>query len=107
MPNAPKQYRPPGWKSPAERERSSPSRTHPGRKLYASQRWKDLRAVQLAQHPLCAECERQGRVTPATVCDHIEPHKWDLYKFWAGPFQSLCTSCHSAKTAKEPGAFGQ
>jgi hypothetical protein len=29
-------------------------------------------------------------VTPATICDHVEPHHGDVNKFWLGPFQSLC-----------------
>jgi 5-methylcytosine-specific restriction endonuclease McrA len=35
------------------------------------------------------------RITAATVCDHITPHKGDLTKFWnAGNLQSLCKPCH-------------
>jgi hypothetical protein len=33
-------------------------------------------------------------VTPATICDHIEPHKGDVTKFWTGKLQSLCLDCH-------------
>jgi hypothetical protein len=29
------------------------------------------------------------------VCDHVEPHRGDLDKFWSGPFQSLCAECHN------------
>ena len=39
-------------------------------------------------------CQAQGRITPATVCDHIEPHRGDVVAFWRGPFQSLCKPCH-------------
>lgn len=28
------------------------------------------------------------------VCDHVEPHKGDLDKFWSGPFQTLCPDDH-------------
>jgi len=35
------------------------------------------------------------KVTAATVCDHITPHKGDPIKFWnAGNLQSLCAPCH-------------
>jgi hypothetical protein len=37
---------------------------------------------------------KHGKVTPATVADHIEPHRGDPVKF-AGPIQSLCLPCHS------------
>ena len=70
---------------------------------YAHSRWRKFRRVYLAQHPLCVECERQGKTTPATDVDHIEPHKGDRAKFWAGPFQALCAECHSRKTASEEG----
>ena len=39
-------------------------------------------------------CQEQGLITPATVCDHIEPHRGDVAAFWRGPFQSLCKTHH-------------
>jgi hypothetical protein len=39
-------------------------------------------------------CAARGIVTPATVCDHVEPHRGDEVKFFSGPFQSLCSDCH-------------
>ena len=41
----------------------------------------------------CLEC---AIVTPATICDHVEPHYGDVNKFWLGTFQSLCKSCHDS-----------
>jgi 5-methylcytosine-specific restriction enzyme A len=61
---------------------------------YNTARWQRLREAQLQAEPLCAMCH--PRLTPATVCDHIEPHNGDLAKFWAGPFQSLCKRCHDS-----------
>jgi 5-methylcytosine-specific restriction enzyme A len=26
---------------------------------------------------------------PATICDHVEPHRGDVNTFWLGPFMSL------------------
>ena len=37
----------------------------------------------------------RGRVTAASVADHVEPHRGDPVKF-EGPLQSLCASCHSS-----------
>jgi len=73
------------------------------RRLYKDKRWcgpNGVRARQLAAHPLCAMCEAAGRVTPATVCDHLDPEsKRTEEGFFAGPFQSLCDAapwrCHS------------
>lgn len=67
-------------------------------------RWVRFRAAFLAEHPLCSgpfsECEAAGRVTAAVVVDHREPHRGDMVKFWAGPFDSMCERCHNIKTAK-------
>lgn len=79
-------------------------------RIYGS-RWDKARLRFLQQHPLCVMCEQQGRITAATVVDHIKPHKlkdalnsgdskviakaqklfWDT-KNWQG----LCTSHHSS-----------
>ena len=73
------------------------------RHLYRTARWLGIRARQLAAHPLCAYCEREGRVTAATVCDHVDGHPAGETetKFFAGPFQSLCATCHSGAKARE------
>lgn len=73
------------------------------RKLYSDKRWcgpDGVRARQLSDHPLCAMCEAAGRITPATVCDHVDPNsKATEQGFFEGPFQSLCDvapwRCHS------------
>ena len=75
------------------------------RKFYNDRRWKHpkhgVRARQLAAHPLCAMCEEAGRITAATICDHIDPEtKNSEVTFFSGPFQSLCDEepwrCHSS-----------
>lgn len=63
--------------------------------LYNNNAWRAVRLAQLQKEPLCAFCKKRGVITAATVCDHVDPHKGDLDRFWAGPFQSLCASCHS------------
>jgi hypothetical protein len=72
----------------------------PYRKLYGTARWRRTAEQQLTVEPLCATCLAAGRITPATVCDHVEPaSKLTLEGFFAGPFQSLCDQapwrCHS------------
>jgi 5-methylcytosine-specific restriction protein A len=46
-------------------------------------------------------CERMGKVTPATVADHVEPHRGDVMLFWHGALQSLCTAHHSGTKAQQ------
>jgi len=75
--------------------------------LYYTARWARLRKAQLAREPLCKFCEQMGQTTPATICDHIEPHRGDVAKFWKGPFMSLCVRCHNVikKQLEESGVL--
>lgn len=41
-------------------------------------------------------CLARNKVTPATVADHIMPHKGDEAAFWHGKLQSLCKPCHDS-----------
>jgi hypothetical protein len=65
--------------------------------LYKTAHWQRLRGHQLREHPLCAFCLGQGRIVPATVADHIEPHKGDPNKFFLSELQSLCKPCHDSR----------
>jgi 5-methylcytosine-specific restriction enzyme A len=51
---------------------------------------------QLLAHTLCCFCLQRGIVTPAAICDHVEPHHGDVNKFWLAPFQSLRNWCHDS-----------
>ncbi len=72
----------------------------PWAELYSTARWQRIRRHQLQEHPLCKYCAETGIVKPATICDHVEPHHGDVYKFWSGPFQSLCKRCHDSASAQ-------
>ena len=64
-------------------------------------RWRRERDVFLQLHPLCAECMREGKLTPATVVDHIIPHRGDQRLFWdQANWQPLCKDCHDRKTGE-------
>lgn len=70
-------------------------------KLYNDRRWRIARANWLAAHPLCAECERDGKVTAGVVVDHVVPHRGDRALFWdTTNWQSLCTHHHAVKSGK-------
>lgn len=74
-------------------------------------RWRRYRAVFLAdpKNALCVHCMKQdGRPVPATVVDHIVPHKGDAKLFWdESNHQGLCKMHHDKKTATEDGGFGK
>jgi len=83
------------------------------RHLYNQARWKGphgRRKEQLSKQPLCETCLKAGRITIATVADHVIPHKGDEHLFWNGQLQSLCDAepwrCHSSrKQAMEAKGF--
>lgn len=64
--------------------------------------WQKARKFFLKRHPWCARCKEKGRLVPATVVDHIKPHRGDLDLFWNEKnWQPLCKSCHDHKTMTE------
>lgn len=67
-------------------------------------RWQKARERFLSERPLCCYCERNSRVTAATVVDHITPHRGDESLFWnEANWQPLCKPCHDSVKAKEEG----
>jgi len=70
-------------------------------------RWRKARVRYLREHPLCVECQEEGRIVAAIDVDHIITAKRDTTLFWdESNWQPLCHHHHSVKTAKEDGAFG-
>lgn len=70
-------------------------------------RWRRERLRYLRANPLCVTCREDGRLTPATVVDHIVPHCGDEALFWDRTnWQAMCKCCHDTKTAAEDGGFG-
>lgn len=62
-------------------------------------KWRRLSKLYLKSHPLCAECQRHGKVTVAAVVDHIVPHRGNAQLMWSeSNWQSLCKPCHNKKT---------
>lgn len=71
-------------------------------------KWQKAREGYLREHPLCKRHEDRGDLVPATVVDHIKPHRGDMSLFWSrANWQPLCKPCHDLKTATEDGAFGR
>ena len=72
-------------------------------KFYKSAYWKRLRALVLSEEPLCRHCYNKNIITVATEVDHIDGNWRNNDRANTCP---LCKVCHSRKTAKEQGAFG-
>lgn len=83
-------------------------KNRPWRHLYNRAQYKRLRLMRLQTEPLCRYCkEKYKRLRPATVCDHIIPHKGDEDLFFSyANTQSLCKPCHDGvKHREEIGAL--
>jgi 5-methylcytosine-specific restriction protein A len=59
--------------------------------------WGKLRTLVLSEQPLCADCMKQGLLTPATDVDH---HDNDASNNERSNLVGLCHYCHSVKTAR-------
>jgi 5-methylcytosine-specific restriction enzyme A len=102
VPVKPSVHRPPGTKTAAEVKRAldrlRPSATRRG----YGPRWRRARAAYLARHPWCVPCQAAGRLKPATIVDHVVPHRGDPVLFWdEGNWAAMCKRCHDTKTARE------
>lgn len=71
--------------------------------LYESSEWRKRRAMFLKKYPRCFICG-----APATIADHIIPHRGDLTLFYDdNNLQPMCQRCHSRKTMKENANFNK
>lgn len=57
--------------------------------------WARQRRAHLRQSPLCVCCDANGFIRPASLVDHIVPHRGDQQLFRDQTnWQSLCAECH-------------
>ena len=78
-----------------------------GNPVYSSKRWRTLRASILSANPQCVICAKRGKLTPATVVDHIKPHKNNERLLWdRNNLQAVCKRCHDRKTATQDNDSG-
>ena len=69
-------------------------------------RWRKARLAYLRQHPLCVLCEKEKRITPAEVVDHVVDHKGDQRLFWdEANWRALCREHHDKRV--DAGDFGR
>ena len=66
--------------------------------FYASTTWRELRRLFLLDHPLCADCDREGRLVRAEHVHHKAERKErpDLALDWEN-LEALCAPCHNQK----------
>jgi shikimate kinase len=89
--------RPPRYEPP---ERSSASARGYGAE------WRKRRAPFLKAHPWCRPCLQRNKRTPATIVDHIVPHRGNDALMWdERNWQPICQMCHAVKTVVEDGGL--
>ena len=83
------------------------------RRGYGGKRWHLFRRdVFLRDNYICRECgkvviDKHKDLSKRPHCDHISPHKGNKVLMWSLlNAQTLCGGCHSRKTAREDGGFG-
>lgn len=65
-------------------------------------RWRIASKRFLKVNPICKHCEKEGKITAATVVDHVIPHRGNRIIFWdESNWQPLCKECHDRKTMTE------
>ncbi|MFD9551728.1 HNH endonuclease signature motif containing protein [Nocardia salmonicida] len=64
----------------------------------STRKWRELREAKLASDPIC---EASGCTRLAIEVDHVEPVGTGGERYDPSNLQSLCHTCHQAKTAQE------
>lgn len=78
----------------------------PAKKKSYGRSWRRIRDQQLAEHPMCEQCAKVSKITPAREVHHIKPlSQGGLNE--PDNLMSLCTSCHSEITAREGGRWSR
>lgn len=88
--------------------RKRPNERRPERmEIYNTSRWRELRESKFRLYPLCEDCLKQDRVTPADDIHHIksfmsvdDPIERKRLAFDYNNWRSLCKRCHQAEHNK-------
>jgi 5-methylcytosine-specific restriction protein A len=63
--------------------------------------WQKFRKVYLSEHPLCSDCETEGRVGAATDIHHKQKLRdRPELKYEEENLMALCKACHDKRTAR-------
>lgn len=75
---------------------------------YQNTQWRKLRDTYIHEHPICEECLKKGKVTPATDVHHkISPFKGGEINYATlldyDNLMALCRECHGEIHASQQG----
>ena len=70
--------------------------------FYGSRKWKRCRKNYLSLHPVCEQCEKLGRITPAKIVHHkiyldTQSYKDPEVALNFDNLESLCFDCHRSE----------
>ncbi len=85
-------------RQPAQIKRQNYDRYRPNaaRRGYDA-RWRKIRIAHLKEFPFCVFHLENNQFIPATIVDHITPHKQNPYLLYdPNNLQSLCKHCHDS-----------
>ena len=89
-----------------ENQRYEQHQRDPAMKKRYNRAWKRIRDRYIGSHPLCEQCERLWRLTPAEEVHHLKPLSQGGTHD-SSNLMSLCKPCHSEITANEGGRWGK
>lgn len=95
MGNMPRPFRPVGQPDRQTQNREADHRRGSARGRGYTAAWDKASAGHLRSHPLCAYCALADDIAPATLTDHLYPHRGDQAVFWNRTYWiSSCKPCH-------------
>src|SRR5262245_51580224 len=102
MPKKPPLHRPPGYAGGEQQHRQYDIQRGSARERGYTSQWERARKAFLSTNPFCVMCEREGRISPATIVDHIAAHRSDRRLFWdRNNWQALCKPHHDRDKQRE------
>ena len=90
----------------AESQRYEQYDRDPAKRKRYGRSWQHIRARQLAAYPLCEQCSKKDKITPAREVHHIKPLSQGGTNDPMN-LMSLCTPCHSDITARDGGRWNR
>ena len=69
--------------------------------FYHTARWTRESRIFRQDNPLCAECKRQGLVSPSEVTDHVIPKNICADPWDKSNWEAICKKCHAKKGSKD------
>ena len=105
MPSIPKREKARPWKRKLKGRKPQAGRLREPDARYHTKQWQRTRKLVLLRDAVCVLCERLGKLTPATVADHVIPVRMrdreDDRFYDIETIRGLCTCCHARVSGRQ------